>query len=86
MATMIYFLCALTSTACCALLVRAHLAQPHPTLFWSAWCFAGLTINNLLLVVDKLILPDIDLLTLRLATAQVSLLLLVFGMVARKEE
>lgn len=79
MATFVYVLCALTCASCCALLVRAHRARPHRILFWSALCFAGLTLNNLLLLVDKFVLPSEDLSILRLVVAQISLLLLVFG-------
>ncbi len=50
-------------------------------LFWSALCFTGLTVNNLLLVVDKLPVPAIDLSLIRLATAFVALCLLLFGLV-----
>jgi hypothetical protein len=80
MATAIFVLCALTCAACCGLLVRANFARPHRVLFWSALCFAGLTLNNLLLLVDNFVVPGMDLSTLRLAIAQVSLLLLVFGL------
>ena len=85
MAFAIYLLCTLTSAACCWLLARAHLSRPHSVLFWSAVCFAGLTINNLLLMLDKLVFLDVDLSTLRLAVAQVSLLVLVLGMLSREK-
>ena len=85
MAVAIYLLCTLTCVACCALLLRAWLASRTPLLFWSALCFAGLSMNNLLLVVDKLVFPAIDLSTWRLATALVALLLLLFGLIWAEE-
>jgi len=55
-------------------------------LFWSALCFAGLTLNNVLLVVDRVFLPDsVDLSLWRLAVALGAVLLLVFGLVWEEE-
>ncbi|MES1265534.1 MAG: DUF5985 family protein, partial [Variovorax sp.] len=81
MAAIIYLLCALTCLACCGLLVRAWRASRSSLLFWSALCFAGLSLTNFLLVVDRLFLPAIDLSIWRLVTALVALLLLIFGLV-----
>jgi hypothetical protein len=77
----VYFLCALTAFACFALLWRAWRANHADLLFWSALCFAGLTASNVLLVVDKLALPDIDLSVVRLSITLAALLLLIFGLV-----
>ena len=82
MAPAIYLLCALTSLACFVLLFRSWRRTHVALLFWSALCFAGLSVNNILLVVDKLVLPDdVSLLHLRLAAALVAVLLLLFGLV-----
>jgi hypothetical protein len=54
-------------------------------LFWSALCFAGLSIGNFLLVIDRLVLPAIDLSTWRLAAGLVALLLLLFGLIWEEE-
>ena len=81
MAAVIYLLCALTSLACFGLLLRAWRSSRTPLLFWSALCFAGLSVNNFLLVVDRLVLPAVDLSTWRLATGLVALLLLLFGLI-----
>lgn len=85
MAALIYSLCALTCLVAFGLLLRSWLATRHRLLFWSALCFAGLSINNLLLVLDKLMLPDVDLTTLRLASALVAVLLLLFGLIWEEE-
>ena len=83
---LIYLLCALTALACFALLWRAWRANRASLLFWSALCFAGLTASNVLLVVDKLILPeDVDLSPLRLTVSLAALLLLIFGLVGGDE-
>ena len=82
MAALIYFLCALTSLACSVLLWRAWLAARHRLLFWSALCFAGLTFNNMLLVLDKVIYPvEVDLSLWRLVAALGAVLLLLFGLI-----
>jgi hypothetical protein len=81
MAAAIYSLCALTSLACAALLLRGYARSRSGLLLWSGLCFAGLTANNVLLVLDKFVLPDVDLSTARLATAFCALALLVFGLV-----
>jgi hypothetical protein len=85
MAAIIYLLCTVTCLTCCALLFRAWRSARSRLLFWSALCFAGLSINNFLLVIDRLVLPAIDLSTWRLATALVALLLLLFGLVWEEE-
>jgi hypothetical protein len=81
MGPLIYFLCALTAFACCVLLWRGWLANRARLLFWSALCFAGLTIGNVLLVIDKLVMVDVDLSIQRQATTLAALLLLIFGLV-----
>lgn len=86
MVSVIYSLCALTSVACCALLWRGWRAGGNRLLFWSALCFAGLTVNNLLLVIDKVVLPtQVDLHASRLAAAFVAVSLLLFGLIWEEE-
>lgn len=85
MAPIIYFLCALTSLACFWLLLRGWRTSRSRLLFWSALCFAGLGINNFLLVIDKLVLPAVDLSTLRLVVALAAPMLLIFGLIWGEE-
>lgn len=85
MAALIYFLSALTCLAAFVLLVRSWRATRYRLLFWSALCFAGLTINNILLVVDKLVLPQIDLSTARLLAGLAGLLMLLYGLIWEEE-
>ena len=63
-ASIIYGLCGLTSLLSAALLWRGYLRSRYRLLLWSALCFTGLTLSNLLLMLDKLIFPDVDLLPL----------------------
>lgn len=81
MAALIYSLCALTCVACAGLLFRSYRQTRLHLLLWSSLCFVGLTASNVLLVLDRLIYPDVDLSTLRLSAALVGLLLLLIGLV-----
>lgn len=85
MAETIYSLCTLTSLACAWLLLRSYRRTGHRLLFWSGLCFVGMTMNNLLLLLDKVVLPEVDLTTVRLASALVALLLLLYGLIYEKE-
>ena len=81
MAEAVYVLCALTSIICAVLLFRGFRKSGTRLLFWSAWSFVGLALNNLLLFVDLIIVPTIDLGILRAATALIGLMVLVFGLI-----
>ena len=85
MASAIYILCILTSLACAWLLTQRYRKCGHRVLFWSALCFGGLTLNNLILVCDKLLFPEIDLLPLRQGSALLAVSLLVYGLIYEKE-
>jgi hypothetical protein len=81
MGALVYLLCAVTAFTCFVLLWRGWRANRAALLFWSALCFAGLTASNVLLVVDKLVLPEIDLTPVRSAITLASLVLLIIGLV-----
>lgn len=81
MADAVFLLCALTSLACAVLLLRGYARNRVPLLLWSSLCFVGLAVNNVLLVVDLVVIPGRDLLTIRHTSALVALALLVFGLV-----
>jgi hypothetical protein len=80
-AKLVFLLCALTSFACTGMLLRAYLRSRARLLMWSALCFAGLTVNNVLLVLDRLVFTSVDLSTWRLVIALLAVLLLVTGQV-----
>lgn len=81
MSAIVYTLCALTALTCSVLLLRAWAQSRATLLFWSGLCFAGLTFNNVLLILDRFVFIAIDLTNLRLATALFALLLLLFGLI-----
>jgi hypothetical protein len=81
MAMAIYTLDALTALLCTVLLLRAYLRGRYRLLLWSSICFAGLTLTNILLVLDKIMLPTVDLTPWRTALALVAMAILLFGMI-----
>ena len=81
MGPVIYTLCALTAALCAVLLLRGYSRTRAPMLFWSGLCFVGLTASNTLLVLDRIVLPTVDLSTARLAVSLVALALLIYGLV-----
>jgi hypothetical protein len=76
-----YALCALAALLCTVLLLRAWLRARTRLLLWSGLCFAGLTVNNVLLVLDRLVFVDFDLSLWRQLSALLSVSLLVAGLV-----
>lgn len=87
MAEAAYLLCALTSLACALMLGRGYLQSRAPILLWSGACFAFLTLNNMLLFLDKVIFPDdvlvfagVSVLLWRTAAALAGIGLLLFGL------
>lgn len=85
MAEAVYLLCAVTSSLCALLLLRAYARTGTRLLMWSGLCFLGLALNNALLVVDLIIVPDIDLSTWRLVPAVLGVALLLYGLIWESE-
>jgi hypothetical protein len=81
----IYILCILTSLACAGLLFASYRRTRYRLLFWSGSCFAMMTVNSLLLLLDMVVFPAVDLLAARLITALLALLLLLYGLIYEKE-
>jgi hypothetical protein len=81
MAELVYLSCALASLLCAIMLIRSYLASRTQLLLWSSLCFAGLTLNNVLLFVDLAIAPAVDLSLYRGLIAVAALLLLLFGLI-----
>ena len=87
MAEAVYTLCAVTSLLCAGLLVRGYLRSRTRFLLWSSLCFAALALNNLLLLLDKVVLTEqrtilgVDFALLRATAAAIGLALLLYGLV-----
>ena len=78
---LVYVLCALTSLACAVLLLRAYRRMRQRLLLWSGLCFAGLALNNALLVIDTRFVPETDLSLVRTLPALVGVSLLLYGFI-----
>ena len=81
MATVVYYLCALTSLACAVLLLRAYTERRVRLLLWSGLGFVGFTVGNILLVVDNVMVPTVDLSLIRSLPVLAGLMVLVYGLV-----
>jgi hypothetical protein len=82
MAEAIYILCGLTSIGCALLLLRGYRSSRTRLLFWSSLCFGGLAVHNMMLLVDAVIVPEVDLFVgWRSGVALLSLGVLIFGLV-----
>jgi hypothetical protein len=77
----VYVLCAATSALCAALLVRGYRQSGARLLFWSALCFIGFALNNLLLIVDAQHITRFDLLTVRILPALAGVIVLLYGLI-----
>jgi hypothetical protein len=81
LAATIYGLCTLTALTCAYLLLTAYRRSRYRLLLWSGAAFAGLTLNNLVLALDKIVFTFVDLTIWRTAIALVSLMILLYGLI-----
>ena len=85
MAAVIYSLCALTSLACAVLLLRGYRQSGARLLLWSGLFFVGLFLNNVLLIVDLRVVPEVNLAVIRLIPALIGVALLLYGMIRESD-
>ena len=81
MVGLIYLLCALTALLCSWLLLRAYIRSKYKLLLWGGLCFAGFTLNNTLLIIDKFIVPYVDLSVWRHLVALASVMVFLYGLI-----
>ena len=84
MAEAVYTLCMLTSLTCAWLLLQAYRRTQYGLLFWSGLFFAITAANNVFLIIDKLVVPDIDLTPYRYTVSLIGLLVLLPGLIFDK--
>lgn len=85
MSAALYILTIITTLVCSILLLRAYFRVRNRLLLWSGLCFVGLTVENLLVLADMVLFPAVDLYTYRLASAALSITLLLFGLVWERQ-
>ena len=66
---------------CSVMLFRGYAQRRVRLLFWSALCFFGLMLDNVVLYVDLFIVPDVDLAVWRKIPGLTALVLLIFGLI-----
>jgi hypothetical protein len=85
MAPIIYLLCAVAAFLCAVLLLRAYWRSRYRLLLWSGLCFTGLTLNNLILVLDKVVLTGADFSVWRTSVALIAMAVLLYGLIWEAE-
>lgn len=85
MGAIVYILSALVTGLCAVLLIRGYLRGRQKLLLWSALCFFGLCLSDLLVFFDLIVFPQIDLYTWRLMAAAVAMVLLLYGLIWESE-
>jgi hypothetical protein len=80
-AVLVYGLCFLTSSACAGLLLTSYRRTGARLLLWSGGCFLLLAANNLVVIVDLLIIPQIDFRIHRLLLSLGAVAILLFGFI-----
>ena len=81
----VYGLCMVTALTCAWMLMHAYHKTRYRLLFWCSLFFSISAINNVLLVVDKLIFAAADLTAYRYAVALLGLLVLLPGLILEQE-
>jgi len=79
MGLFVYALCALTSLACFVLLLRQHRRSYSPLVFQSSLAFLCFAASNVLLFVDFIVFPQIDLRLWRNLTTLAGVLVLLLA-------
>jgi hypothetical protein len=81
MTGVVYLLCAATCLLCTVMLFRGYLNSQVRLLFWASLCFAGLMIDNIILYVDVVVVPDVNLAIWRKLPGLLATTVLVFGLI-----
>lgn len=79
--SIVYLLCFATSAACAALLARNYFRTRARLLLWSAACFLLLAANNLAVVIDMLVMPEVSLSLVRIFMSLGAVSVLLFGFI-----
>ena len=85
MSVIVFVLCILTSLICAVLLFRQFFRTQLRLLFWSALCFVALTLNNLFVLLDIVLLPDVYLLGWRQFFSLTAVCILLYGFIWETE-
>lgn len=77
----IYILCGILAGACAILLLRGYRRSSIPLLLWTSLFFFVLTVENFMLFVDRIVLPDTDLTVIMDSLPLLGVFVLMYGLV-----
>jgi hypothetical protein len=77
----IYLLCAATSLVAAGLLLRQYRRSRTALLFWSSVGFVALSLNNVLVYVDLVLVPSRDMAVARTLAGAVGILSMLYGLI-----
>jgi Family of unknown function (DUF5985) len=77
----VYLLCAATALACGLLLLRGRRRSGVWLLLWCGLFFLALALENVILFVDLVLVPDTDLSVIRTSAALIGSALLLYGLI-----
>ena len=75
------FACAATCLLSATLLLRAFFRLHERLLLWNGICFVGLMLENVMLYIDVVVVPDVDFSLWRKLPGLVGLIVLLFGLI-----
>jgi len=81
MEKLVYIFCALVNIGCAVLLLRSYFRSRVKLVFWGSIFFICFALSNIVLFVDLIILPAVDLSFYRDALTLVGLVAIIFGLI-----
>jgi hypothetical protein len=81
----VYVLCGVTAFTCALLLLRGYRGRRVRLLLWCGLFFLALTVENVILFIDLVVVPPTDLSLVRNSIALLGVLLLLYGLVWETE-
>jgi hypothetical protein len=80
-APFVYILCAGMCAICAILLLLSFRRNQNRLLLWSGLGFCAFTLSNILVFVDLVLLPDVDLTMARDSATLLGVCILLFGLI-----
>ena len=77
----VYILCAMTALACAVLLLRGYRHSGTQLLLWCGIFFLAMALENVILFIDLIMVPHIDLSSYRRAVPLIGVILLLYGLI-----
>jgi Family of unknown function (DUF5985) len=78
---LVYILSAFTSLLSAVLLLRGAFKRRGGLLFWSGLCFLAMAVSNVLLYLNFIVFPEVDLIVVARLTTAVGITLLNIGLI-----